>query len=61
MANTSKAQLIARAKALGLKVDDGWTRRNLEDAISIAEADAEVMQDQIDEAWRAYPAAAAGG
>lgn len=50
MANTSKAQLIARAKALGLKVDDGWTRRNLEDAISIAEADAEVMQDDTDDA-----------
>jgi hypothetical protein len=50
MANLSKTQLIERAKALGLKVGDDWTRRNLVDAIEIAEADAEVMQDDSDEA-----------
>lgn len=50
MANTSKAQLIERAKTLGLKVDSDWTRRQIEDAIAIAEEDAEVMQNDTDEA-----------
>jgi hypothetical protein len=49
MANTSKAQLIARAKALGLKVGDDWTYRNLKEAIEIAEEDAEVAQEDNDE------------
>jgi len=49
MANISKAQLIARAKALGLKVGDDWTYRNLKEAIEIAEEDAEVAQEDNDE------------
>jgi hypothetical protein len=50
MANTSKAQLIERAKTLGLKVGDDWTYKNLKEAIEIAEAEAEIAQEDTDEA-----------
>jgi hypothetical protein len=50
MANTSKAQLIERAKTLGLKVGDDWTYKHLKEAIEIAEVEAEIAQDDTDEA-----------
>jgi len=48
MANRSKAQLIARAKTLGLKVGDDWTRRQIEDAIEIAETEDDVQQEDTE-------------
>jgi hypothetical protein len=49
MANHSKAQLIERAKALGLKVGDDWTHRQIRDAIIIAETEAEIEREDTDE------------
>jgi hypothetical protein len=48
MANPSRAQLIERAKALGLKVEDDWTRKHIEKAIEIAEAEDDVQQEETE-------------
>jgi hypothetical protein len=49
MGYVSKAKLIERAKALGLKVNDEWTKRHIEEAIAIAEEDAAAFQEEVAE------------